>query len=160
MKVRFETAQNCLRLIARGAVTDAFLSLGVSKDDFQRVCSAEAWIGTDRPRVTAVLNALMHGSCDVLGLPRIEVPAEFRAAVLCAFVHGGNLMVACNWLETGATAEDVAGGSMAPVRSRELFALCCMLEGESGPARAAWEKRTGIAVRQATQEAKANAKAS
>lgn len=145
--VSYPVAMNCMKLIADGAATDAFEALGISEFDFELVTGHSPWLGSDRSRVTSVLNSLTHGVLDVLALPRIEVPAEFRAGVISCFVAPSNLAVACRWLETGPTAEDIiSGGQLEAVSGRQLFALCCQLSSSAPTSRAAWLKRTGRAV--------------
>lgn len=147
-RVSFPVAQNCMTLIKEGAVNDAFEALGIIPEDFDLVCSSIPYIGDDRLRVTNVLNSLIWGTLDVVGLPRIEVPTEFIASVLAVFVAPGNLAVASRWMETGSSAEDlVSGGSLEPVSARQLFALCCQLQSDAPVATARWEQRTGRAVK-------------
>ena len=147
--VSYQVARNCMELIKNGAVNDAFEALGISSDDFILVCGDIPWIGADRGRVTGVLNQLTHGTLDVIGLPRIEVPCEYRAGVIATFVHPGNMAVACRWLETGPSASDLSeGGSVVPVSANTLFALCARLYGDAPAAIAAWRKATGRAVRE------------
>ena len=86
MKLDIRTAKNTMEVIANGGATGAFDSLGITEDDFQLVTGDIPWIGADRHRVVAVLNSLIHGTVDLLGLPRIEVPAEFTAAAIAIFV--------------------------------------------------------------------------
>ena len=65
-------AKNCMRLIQKGAASDAFEALGIRNEDFKIACSNEPYIGADRARVTQVLNSLTHGVLDVVGLPRLD----------------------------------------------------------------------------------------
>lgn len=145
--VSLEVARNCMVLIRDGAASDAFEALGVSSADFTLVCGTVPWIGADRGRVTGVLTLLTHGVIDVVGLPRIEVPAEFVASVLSTFVFPGNLAVACRWMEAGPTADSLSvGGGIEAVTAARLFAMCCQLANEAPAAQAQWRKRTGRAV--------------
>lgn len=145
--VSYPVALNCMQLIGKGAVTDAFEALGITKDDFELATGDMSYLGADRSRVSSVLNALTHGTLDVLGLPRIEVPAEYRAAVIAVFVAPRNIHVACRWLETGVTAADiVAGGQLEAVSAKQLFALICQLAGDAPVAAAAWQKKTSRAI--------------
>ena len=149
----YATAKNAMEIVARGAVSDAYESLGVTEADFRLVTGSTPWVAMDRPRVVSVLDTLTHGVVDVIGLPRIEVPAEFRAAVLVIFVDGLNIAVACRWSESGPAAEELAeGGSLEPVTARELFSLCCQIYGEAHDARGKWEKRMGRSVRTVMEE--------
>ncbi len=148
MPISLPVARNAMRLISAGAVTDAFETLGITKEDFKMACSDVPYIAADRPRVSAVLESLTHGVCDVIGMPRVEVPMEFRAGVLCCFVAPGNLAIACRWTEREPTADDiVSGGSLEPATAKQLFALCIQLSEEAPAARAAWEKRTKRSIR-------------
>lgn len=147
--VSYATAKNCMELIKNGAVNDAFESLGITSDDFHLICGSDSWIGADRGIVVGVLNTLTHGILDVLSLPRIEVPVEFRAGVIATFVSPSNIAVACRWLETGPTNENISiGGSVEPASAQQLFGLCCALYDMAPSAQAAWRKRTGRAIRE------------
>lgn len=151
-KVSFRVAQGCMELIAGGAVIDSFESLGISRDDFDLVTGDSPWIAADRPRVRAVTDALVHGVVDVVGLPRIDVPAEFTAAVMACFVSPRNLMVASRWMEREGPAEAmVEGGSIEAVSASQLFALACQLVGNAPAARKAWERRTNRAIERAVE---------
>lgn len=148
--VRLQVAKNCLILVRDGAVTEAFEALGILDTEIKLACGRAPWIGADRGRITNTLNALTFGVLDVVGLPRIEVPMEFNAAIIATFVHPGNMAIACRWLETGApTADVIAGGTIEPVTANQLFALVCQLANEGQAGLRAWEQRTGNAVRDA-----------
>lgn len=152
-RVSYAVAVNCMTLIKEGACNDAFEALGIIPEDFDLVCASIPYIGDDRLRVTNVLNSLIWGTLDVVGLPRIEVPTEFIASVLSVFVAPANLAVACRWMETGSSAEDLAaGGSLDPVTAKQLFALCCQLVKDAPQAVSRWEQRTGRAVKRVLEE--------
>lgn len=145
--VSYAVAVNCMTLIKNGAVNDAFDALGIRAEDFEMVCNHTPWIGADRYKITQCLQSMIWGTLDVVGLPRIEVPTEFIASCISCFVSAGNIAVACRWMETGHTAEDVAaGGHLEEVTANQLFALCCKLVTDAPTARARWEQRTGRAV--------------
>ena len=152
------TAKNAMSVIADGAASGAFEALGITEDEFQTATGDFPWISSDRHRVTAVLDALTHGTIDVLGLPRIEVPAEYRAAVIAMFVSPLNQQVACRWLEAGFDANMLAaGGKSEPVSAKQLFACVCMISPDSAPLRARWDKRVNRALRLVTEETAENA---
>ncbi|AXL14829.1 external scaffolding protein [Microviridae sp.] len=136
------TAKNAMHIIAKGATTGSFDALGIGEDEFQLVVADEPWLGTDRPRVTAVLDALTHGVTSLLALPSIQVPGEFRASVLAMFVSPCNLAVACRWVErTGPSAGSASeSGEVEEVTARQLFAMCIRLHPDASPLRATWEK--------------------
>jgi len=152
-KVSYPVAINCMNLIKDGMVNDAFEALGILPEDFELVCLSFPYIGADRHRVTTVLNSLIWGTLDVVGLPRIEVPTEFIASVISVFVAPGNIAVACRWMEAGHAAEELAaGGNLEPVTAAQLFALCCQLASDAPSIAARWEARTGRAVQRVLSE--------
>lgn len=154
-RVSYSVAVNCMRLIRDGAVNDAFEALGIIPEDFELVCQSDPWIGAERTRITNVINSLVHGTVDVMGLPRIEVPVEFIASVLCVFIHPANLAVACRWMETSYSAEDIsAGGVLEPVTAQRLFALCCQLASDAPPYATSWAKRMNRAIASVSDEPK------
>ena len=139
-----------MRLVSGNATRDAVLTLGITEGDFDFVCGDVPWTVRDRGRVRNVLDALCHGTVDVMGIPRIRVPAEFRAATLVTFVDPVNLMPACIWCESDPAAEDLAdGGSMDTVSGERLFGLVVMLAGDKPEGEPRFDKRVSRALREA-----------
>jgi hypothetical protein len=120
----------CIRFLASGSAEANLADFGVTDADIGLLQSDETWLGSDRLRATRVLDAVVHGSLDRLGLPRFNVSAEYIAAAIWLCVKPVNMMVACVWMARGAaSAEDeVAHGEALPVSPRELHALLCTLE--------------------------------
>lgn len=109
-----------------------FDTLGITPDDFALVASNEPWHATERRRVIATLDAIMHGTTDAMGLDRLTLPAEFVAGAVQLNVAPVNHRVACFWLASahmaGARAADLAhksleGGDVEPATATQLFAL-------------------------------------
>ena len=131
-------------------------------DAEMRLCRGDApWIGTDRPSIVRTLESLLYGSLDVLGLPRIRIPAEYVASVLVTVVKPLNIALACSWmqregsaaLEALVTSAEV-GGNIEPVSAERLFALCCELYDTTvrSEASASFDRRMDIAVQVASQK--------
>ena len=95
-----------------------------------------------------MLDALTHGTLDVQGLPRINVPAEFRAAVVALVVNPVNVCVACRWLEAGVPAESHITGTVEQVTAEKLLALVLEVRASSstGRYRTAFSHRTNLAL--------------
>ena len=153
VKISLPIARNAMRLVHVGAMTEAAVTLGITQADFDLVVGDKPWTGRDRGRVRGVLDALTHGVVDVLALPRIRVPAEFRAAVLISFVHPVNMMLAACWSETDPSAVELAdGGVLDAVSGEQLYALCTLLVGDRPEGQPRFEKRTKKAVVEAEKE--------
>lgn len=130
-----EAAIGTMKAIADYTSAD-FSVLGITEDDFQLTYAPAPWKREHRRRVTQTLDALLFGTLDQMGLPRIAVPAEYVAAVIATFVAPCNRMVSCLWLAeqraTGARAMDLAAAGMEgayvdPVSASQLFALVISL---------------------------------
>lgn len=160
-KVRYETVIGVLKMIESHGLIDSLSSFGISDSDWKLTTRRAPWIATDRGRVSRTLDSLIHGTIDLVGLPRFLVPAEYIAAVLVCFVSPGNLMLAAAWRDGAPTAERLAGEENTfgaePVRAARLFSLCCELfssdNGQISASRASFEKRVGLAIVKATSTA-------
>lgn len=151
--VSLPVARNVMKLIRDGACSDAFEALGITSEDFAFAISSSPFVGADRSLVSGVLNMLTYGVLDVMGLPRIEVPAEFKAGVIAAFISPANMMVCCRWIEVSPVATEMAvGGSMQPCSAHQLFSLCCLLYGDQPVGVESWRKKMQHAVREQAGE--------
>lgn len=134
MNLSMETALGTMHAIAAYTSAD-FDALGIQPQDFSLTYDAIPWTRDNRRRVMATLDSLMFGTLDVMGLPRIAVPAEYVAAIVSTFVAPMNRMVACIWLaeqrSTGTRAMDLAAagvdGDVDPASASEIFALVVAL---------------------------------
>lgn len=155
--MKYPAARNALELVCRGGC-DAVASFGISKDDFRLVTGNGIWLASDRERVRRVLENLLFGSMDLMGLQRITAPAEYIAAVLVVFVAPVNLMPACRFFEHSRPADDLALGPQSQqtemVTAHQLFALCVDLVDPAAipAAAAAFEKRVGLAIEHAKRD--------
>ena len=140
-----------MKAIAKGAVTHEIDALGITEGDYKLVTSPSQWVATDRTRVRGVLDALAYGTCDLMGVPRFPLPAEYIAAVLTVFVSPMNVMVACRWMERHEVATTMAIGSGTEPEMAEapqIFALCQMMYDDvhTQQARAQFAHATGRAI--------------
>lgn len=137
--LRLEAAKSVFALIRDGAIFGGIGSVGVTPAELRLVTDPIPWVGTDRPSVVRAMESLLYGSLDVLGLPRIRVPAEYVAAVVCVCVSACNISLACSWMQREASASTDAlvtaaelGGDIEPVSAERLFALCCEIYETEG----------------------------
>lgn len=127
--------------VARGAmqmITDAkpdmiLVNLGVSAETLELVKGTIPWTANQRVDVVRCMDALNHGVCDIVGIPRIALPAEYIAATIAKFVHPVNTRLACAWLEVKAGVKEIAGGNNKSVLQEEitadkLFSMVLMLQ--------------------------------
>lgn len=147
--------------VARGAMINLCKStshnvieeIGLLYGDFEKVRGNEPWMSQDRNAVTKTLDALCYSTLYCLGLPKIELPAEYIAAVIATFCKPVNYMVACRWIEGHQAASDLARSETAGqvIHAQQLFALVCMMEsnGEMNEAKAAFESKLDYAIKDA-----------
>lgn len=150
-ELKFQTARGAMKLLAGSSYTEIFGSLGITKEEFEKVTRASCWVSQDRGEVRKTLDALCAGVMDVTGVPRFEMPAEYVAAVIVSYVNPTNIQVACRWMEGQRPAEVVRGASSTPgqVDPAQLFVLCCMLYDDEACAEVAqlFEKRVSSALK-------------
>jgi hypothetical protein len=130
--MELSVARGAMQLIKEEGAEDMLIKAGISQDLFDKVKGDTPWKGSDRVEVTRCLDALNHGCCDIVGVPRIALPAEYIAASIANFVHPVNVKLACNWCEVKASASEMAGSNSKSVQhenisSDRLFSLVVML---------------------------------
>ena len=150
--IRYSVARGMLSAIRRGAYNGTLAPLGVSEEDFELATRDEVWTRNDRQSVVQTIEAVAHGGMDLLALPRLELPAEYLAAIIATIVRPVNFQIACRWLERGVTvaAEGIEDGSLEPVKANVLFVLTCELFGdeECTKARSVLEKKFAVRLRE------------
>jgi len=148
--------------IATLAVIDQYLpadfdTLGITPEEFQLISSPLPWRRDYMPRLVRTMNALIFGSCEVMMLPKITVPAEYVAAVISACVNPANTMSMCIIMSqeraTGVGALELAArgqqsSTIDPCSADQLFALCNILESKdrANYARMALKEKLGIRI--------------
>lgn len=151
----FETAYATLKALDEYMVAD-FDTLGITDTDFKLVHGNNPWRRDQIHRVMRTLNALIFGTLEVMGMPKIVVPAEYVACVVSAIVGPGNRMTACIWLsqerQTGVGALELAARgnqstTLEPASADKLFALVMLLGNQQAntDARNNMMKKLGIA---------------
>lgn len=95
MRSNREVVVACLQYVAEGA-GDGFFKANPGIRDL--VMQEEQWVAADRARVVQGLSSAMFEACDVAGLDRIALPAEFMGAAIAMFVSPPNWLMACHWV--------------------------------------------------------------
>ena len=124
-KVSYEMLIGSMRVIADGINMNSLEAQGLSRQEFKFVSSKQPWVGSDRVKVQRILSALLQGTLDVIGLPRMQLPAEYAASVINFFVHPCNYMTACVWCERVYSSESILDNQelKEDYSPDELFAL-------------------------------------
>lgn len=155
----FETAYSIFKVIHESTPAD-FDALGITEAAFNVTSGKRPWLRPDLQIVMRTINALTFGTLEVMGMPKLVVPAEYQAALIAAFIAPANRMTACVWLsqerQTGAGALELAargnqGSKLEPASADQLFALVCILSNQdyASQARKAFRTRLGLAKEQA-----------
>lgn len=152
-QIKMETMQATAYNVARGVEDGTLDILGLTRDDMNLVMTPRLWLSSERNQVRRTLDMLAFGSLDLMGLPRINAPAEYIAAMISCYVHPTNAQIACRWYEGASPAEQLAGaGSFAEtLTADQLFALYSGFHRNvaCGFAHEALAKKVGVQIRQA-----------
>ena len=148
--LELSVARGAMQLIKEEGAEDMLSKAGVSQDLFDKVKGDTPWKGSDRMEVSRCILALMHGICDIVGVPRIRLCAEYVAASIASFVHPVNTKLACNWVEVKESAAEMPGSNEKSVKHElitadKLHALVVLLYNPNGayldvPFKQAWKK--------------------
>jgi len=158
----YSVARAVLVGIDKYTVSD-FDGLGITQQHFEMATGTLPWRRDQMSPVMRTLNALLFGTLEQLGMPKIVVPSEYVAAIVASFVAPGNRMVACIWLaqehKTGVGAIDMsaraqAGSEIQATSAEQLFALVVQLSDTDASieARKNFHRRLGIAINNANPE--------
>lgn len=153
--LRLEVAMGAMSLLRENSLNGDFSAFGVSDKEYELMSGSLPWHGTDRNTVTRVLDCMIWGLMDVVGVPRFNPPMEYVAAVLSSFVNGVNMQIACRWIEGGKRAEDMigeAGADVFNIDADRLFAFVVLLKGEDSAVKAQFEKKVGYAIKRAPKK--------
>lgn len=153
--LRIEVALGAMSILDQNSLNGDFSTFGVSEKEYKLMSGNMPWVATDRATVRRVMDCMLFGVMDVVGVPRFQPPMEYVAAVLCSFISGNNLMLACRWIEGGQRAEDVIGDRSAEaphIDAAQLFSFITLLKGSDTTVRDQFEKRVGFAIKQATKK--------
>lgn len=151
-QLRIEVALGAMSILRDNSLNGDFSAFGISEKEYQLMSGPRPWVSTDRNTVKRVLDCMIWGIMDVIGVPRFQPPMEYVAAVVSTFVSGNNLMVACRWIEGGVMAEDVIGEhaiEATHVDAQKLFSFIILLRGQDKAVRDQFEKRVGYAISKA-----------
>lgn len=163
--MNYEVAVASMHVIANTGRKGFLDGLGISRSDFERLVGSDPWLGTERNRMTVVLDSLINASVDSQALPRFNLPAEYRAAGIAVFVHPVNMQAACIFAASSRPKSAEEMGRMAtvdPCSAEQVFALVLQLCGSQSRngARAQFEKNTALALDQAMVESGSSKKGS
>lgn len=115
-----------VRLLNSGAFSTP-KQLGISTADWKLLRSDMEWNALDRKRVVNTLESVMYGALDMMGLPRHDVSAEYRAAVIGYTVRPCNILSACTFFCGGIPNAMLANPDLQAepedVTPARLFAL-------------------------------------
>lgn len=156
-----QAAMAMLRTIEQYTPAD-YQVLGITQENFEELFSPVVWRRENMGRINRTMMAILFGSLEVQGIPKIIVPAEFVAAHIVACVHPGNRMLACVYLaqerQTGVGALELAARQQSvsqydPTSADQLFALVCLLSDtdKANTARVNYGKKMGLRIEEANQ---------
>lgn len=144
-----------MSILRENSLNGDFSAFGISEKEYGLMAGPAPWQSTDRGTVTRVLDCMIWGIMDQVGVPRFNPPMEYVAAVLSSFVNGTNMMLASRWIEGGKRAEDVVGDNpddAVHIDANRLFAFIILLRGADQSVRDQFEKKIGYAIRKAKKE--------
>lgn len=148
-QLRIEVAMGAMSILHENSLNGDFSAFGISEKEYRLMTGGQPWVATDRSTVKRVLDCMLWGIMDTVGVPRFQPPMEYIGAVLSSFVSGVNMQIACRWMEGGSRAEDVVGDSSEDavhIDAEKLFSFIILLRGADRSIRDQFEKKVGYAI--------------
>lgn len=120
------------------AIYDALAQSSFTKSEWDKLTGISLWSTADRSRMRAALDTALFVVPDLLGIPRVKLPAEYIASAICCFVSSSNWMIACHWYDHSTPvnvlideyAETETGTFDDNISASRLYALVCLLATE------------------------------
>lgn len=164
LNLSFETAYGLLRNIELYTASD-YDALGVTPQDFKVLVGDITWRREQMHTIMRTYNCILFGTLEILGMQKIQIPAEMQAAVIITTVSPCNVFLAVSWLaqegRLGPSVSDAsqrsAGSAPEPATEGQLLALCTLLANSDRmqDARSRMMSKLGIAV-EASMEQQVN----
>lgn len=132
-KLQLHTAMAACQITFNDDFIKTCKSLGITEKEWEILTGPKVWKGVQRPLVKKLLDNLIYGVIDTLGIGRFQVPAEYVSAIVVTFCSVPNWFPACSWLGNYHRAEEIGnfdGAVTQPTDGLEkctpqqLFALC------------------------------------
>lgn len=151
--MRLSVALGCMQAVKKGGANADLAALGMTAAEIELLTSDNVWMGTDRQTVMRCLESTIFGTADVLGLPRIEISAEFLAAHIYMYVSPVNYMAACSWSGRTASVDKSSSREFDPVTASELHAYLVRLCDADGVEefRHQFEKQVAAKIKKAVE---------
>lgn len=115
MDLRYKASVAALSALA----TEGYVDL--SDDDIAFVKQDRIWLAHDRARVRRCIEAFSFGAIDILGLPRVPLPAEFIASVIVKVVSPSNWLTACVIMSGCEWSENIILNREDPLKAETLL---------------------------------------
>ena len=130
--------------------------IDVDPERYEIVTQKAPWLAPQRHVARSGLESLCHATVELLGLPRVEIPAEYVAAVIAVFVDPVNYMVACSWFEgqlpsaNDMVTKDDPPAGMEHLKAHQLFGMVLIIAGNTNSFefRDPFEKKMDMKIRQ------------
>lgn len=135
-QLHLATAKGAIQMVLNMDYIDQCRAMGITEKEWDDLVGSKPWKGQQRPIIKRLLDNLLYGMCDSMGIVRFALPAEFAAGVIVSFVNPCNYFAACSWLGNFHRADELGdydGSSQGPtqglekVSASQLFALVCSL---------------------------------
>jgi len=127
---------------------------GVSQAHVDVLRQPGLWTSDQRVAVRQTLDAVIYACTDMAGLPRVDIPAEYVAAVVATLVSPVNFLVLASWVADHKPARDLAQAEenvqIQRVHAGKMASLIIMahaaIHGDEGESVIASKIRNGFSV--------------
>lgn len=137
--LNLQTAIGSMQIVMEDSVIKICKSLGATPEEWELLTGTKPWKAEERHIVKRLLDNLVHGMMDAIGLPHIDIHAEYCAAVIYSFIGNSNTFYGCNLLANCHSADQLGNidGSIntlegcEKITAQQLFALVCQMKSNS-----------------------------
>jgi len=137
--LNIQTAKGAINTILNLEYIDQCKALGINDSEWNDLTGPKPWSGKQRPIIKRLVDNLLFGMLDAMGLPRFAVPAEFVASVGLAFIYPTNYWAFSSWMGNFHRADELGnfdGSHNGPtdglekVTASQIFALILQLNSD------------------------------
>lgn len=104
------SAIGAMKCILNKQSVDIAKGMGCTNSQWEKLTGPNVWDGADRRVCKRLIDQLVYGVIDQLGLPRFSMPCEFIASVGVAFCHPVNWRLFAAWTSAESYRTHELGG--------------------------------------------------
>ena len=148
--MRLSVALTCLEIL-KYQVGDLG-KYGMTAEEQNFLTGDTVFMKEDSRQVMRLFESVVFGGMDDLGMPRVEVCAEWVGACIVACIHPLNYFQVCQWASRARSIDKDSQKEFDPITPGELYRYVIRVRNDDDDAHHIFQKKVAAKVAKATPE--------